>query len=517
MKYILLAVFLLIPYVGHTQSSEVRTFDTLISQFEGDQLTCDSALRAFQDYYWKRPKDASAALYVGRAFSQFSGYYRCTPWDIRSRLVYSDSELRYLEIARSLDPYVHVRAINMTPAEAIGHAYCNRGLLKLRLGDIDGALQEFKQAERSGGLTRALIEYSRIALDALPKNAIIFTFGDNDTFPFLYLQVVEAYRRDVTVVNSSLISMPWYQHLINSGIAGLLTPAPFEQIPGSSDSTMDIPDSFALALFADSSKSREFPVENSVRPQIESQIGHRLPEQIRTTVFEPSEQHRLDFTFGSEFFQRIMVANRWRRPVYSLPYDLLMFNGIERFTRNEGLVVRFFPDTSVKFNATYGAWVDSAAYLRSIRKSTAFLPVSDSLTRQYALQAIFSNAFPAYIALLDSAESDRVIQRSAPLAKGVSYGATTTFTTVVLGLYENHHRVLRPEVEYISRSLKSLIESGEYTDMQTKAYYAASLSLLNRCQELVEFYAMLSRPRDSNSYDYQAYQYISNLIDKCAK
>jgi hypothetical protein len=47
MKYILLAVFLLIPYVGHTQSSEVRTFDTLISQFEGDRLTCDSLILMF--------------------------------------------------------------------------------------------------------------------------------------------------------------------------------------------------------------------------------------------------------------------------------------------------------------------------------------------------------------------------------------------------------------------------------------------------------------------------------------
>ena len=70
------------------------------------------------------------------------------------------------------------------------------------------AANNWDDHDRSGKYTANAM--ARKYLESCAPNAILFTIGDNDSFPLWYLQEIEGVRTDVRVVNTSLFQTAWY-------------------------------------------------------------------------------------------------------------------------------------------------------------------------------------------------------------------------------------------------------------------------------------------------------------------
>ena len=98
-----------------------------------------------------------------------------------------------------LDPYAKLTSI----WGSLAVAYLNRKL-------IDSAKWAFSEGKKRGGFTEPILEFNRQLLNSCDKNSILVTYGDNLTIPIWYLQTIENYRTDITIVDANLINTVWY-------------------------------------------------------------------------------------------------------------------------------------------------------------------------------------------------------------------------------------------------------------------------------------------------------------------
>lgn len=215
-------------------------------------------------------------------------------------------------------------------------------------------------------------DVARDYLESCDKNAILFTVGDNDTYPLWYAQEVEGIRPDIRVINLSLLGVDWYINQQRKDVN--LSPA-IEMILGADKYRGEnrnyvmhydngkIPQSSFFNL----KEVIQFVGEDNVGAKIPLQNGEKVNYLPTLNFFVPVDVNEVvkNGTVDIQDSGRIMpqvpivlpknktiiykndlavydiiAANAFKRPIYfTSPVDL----GFNEFLQVEGLTYRFVP------------------------------------------------------------------------------------------------------------------------------------------------------------------------------
>jgi hypothetical protein len=208
-------------------------------------------------------------------------------------------------------------------------------------------------------------------LKSTDKNAILFTYGDNDSFPVWYVQDVEGIRTDVRVANLSYLQAGWYISMMRQK-AFESSPMPLsldqnrymegkrEQIMVNRRATKAVPVK-DLVTFA-SQDDRQYMTDVTGRgdylnviPSAKIVIDVDTAKVLSNGTVKPYFKDRLvspmiwNYTDDNAFkddlaIMDLLATNKWERPIYySTTVPSTQYKGLEKFFIQEGLAYRVAP------------------------------------------------------------------------------------------------------------------------------------------------------------------------------
>ncbi|WP_153392458.1 glycosyltransferase family 117 protein [Chryseobacterium vaccae] len=180
--------------------------------------------------------------------------------------------------------------------------------------------QNYNVHDRSNRYTA--YDYAYSVLKSLPKNDILFVYGDNDTYPVWAIQETERFRDDVKVVNFTLASTPWNLDQVKrktynaAGIPSELTHEDYRE--GSNDQIYMMKKEDWESVFSMLKQQGVPDTEFQAFRKYLTQDSLTLKEAINFIKFKsPEKDELLKMYFGEEKYEKynVLPVNKFILPV----------------------------------------------------------------------------------------------------------------------------------------------------------------------------------------------------------
>jgi pentatricopeptide repeat protein len=216
------------------------------------------------------------------------------------------------------------------------------------------------------------VDAAKNYLSSCAPNAVIFTGGDNDTFPLWYAQEVEGFRTDVRVIVLSYYNTDWYiqqsmrpayesepipysldaKYYQQGGLNDYLPVYERDELKGNA-----INAEILLRLIKDENPGLQIPtpisaynsipartlflggidttkIKSMVSADLHDQVVNRMVFNVKGRAMEKKDLAILDF----------MISNNWERPMYLNNTSMAQINlDLSKYVVQEGMTYRILP------------------------------------------------------------------------------------------------------------------------------------------------------------------------------